>query len=84
MGGAASDTFVFVDGAGSDEIVDWEDGLDMLDFSGVTSVSAFDDLILNVVSDTQTDVSFDDGSGTVTLSVMSSAVFNLDQNDFIV
>ena len=84
FGGDGADTFIFVDGAGSDEIYDWEDGLDMLDFSGVTAVSVFDDLIFDVISDTQTDVSFDDGSGTVTLSVTSANAFSLDQNDFIV
>ena len=84
FGGAGGDTFVFADSAGSDTVRDWEDGLDVLDFSGVTSVSVFDDLILNTVSATQTDVLFDDGSGVVTLSVMSSFAFSLDQNDFIV
>ena len=84
IGGDGADTFVFADGAGGDSVYDWEDGLDVLDFTGVTSVSIFDDLILDVVSATQTDVSFDDGSGTVTLSVMSSFAFSLDQNDFIV
>ena len=84
IGGDGADTFVFADGAGGDSVYDWEDGLDVLDFSGVTSVSVFDDLLLDVVSATQTDVSFDDGSGTVTLSVMSSFAFSLDQNDFIV
>ena len=82
-GGSGADTFVFIDNAGSDTIRDWEDGTDMLDFSGVTSVTTIADLTIDAVSATQTDISYDDGAGTVTLTILSSSAFTIDQSDTI-
>ena len=83
-GGAGADTFVFADGAGADTILDWEDGLDVLDFAGVASVTTFADLTITEVSGTQTDIAYDDGTGTVTLTILSSSAFSIDQNDTII
>ena len=83
LGGTDADTFVFADDAGSDTILDWEDGLDVLDFAGVASVTAFAVLTITEVSGTQTDIAYDDGTGTVTLTILSSSAFSIDQNDTI-
>ena len=83
FGGAGGDTFVFTDNAGGDTVNDWEDGLDVLDFSGVTSVTTIADLTIDTVSGTQTDISYDDGTGTVTLTVLSASPFSIDQSDVI-
>ena len=83
-GQEGADTFVFADNAGSDTVFDWEDGLDALDFAGVTSVTTFADLTVNAVSGTQTDITYDDGTGTVTLTVLSASPFSIDQDDVII
>ena len=83
FGGAGGDTFVFTDSAGSDTVNDWEDGTDVLDFSGVSSVTTIADLTINAVSGTQADISYDDGTGTVTLTVLSASPFSIDQSDVI-
>ena len=82
-GGSGADTFVFADDAGSDTILDFEDGVDVLNFAGVTSVTSFADLTVNAVSGTETEISYDDGTGTVTLTVQSASPFTIDQDDFI-
>ena len=84
FGGAGGDTFVFTDNAGSDMVNDWEDGTDVLDFSGVTSVTTIADLTIDAVSGTQTDISYDDGTGTVTLTVLSASPFSIDQSDVVI
>ena len=81
-GGAGADSFVFADNAGSDTIQDWEDGLDVLDFTGVSSVTDIGDLTINAVSATETEITYNDGTGNVTLTVQSSSGFTIDQSDF--
>ena len=83
IGGGDADVFLFADGAGSDTILDWEDGLDVLNFAGVSSVSSIADLNVNAVSGLQTDISYDDGTGSVTLTVLSSSAFTIDLSDTI-
>ena len=82
-GGAGADTFVFADNAGSDTILDFEDGLDVLNFAGVTSVAGIGDLTINAISGTETEIAYDDGNGVVTLTVQSSSPFTIDQDDFV-
>ncbi|MCF6200167.1 MAG: matrixin family metalloprotease [Hyphomicrobiaceae bacterium] len=41
-GGGGADTFVFVDGSGVDVIYDFEDGIDIIDFSGSSAFSIAD------------------------------------------
>lgn len=83
LGGGAADVFYFADGAGNDTILDWEDGLDVLNFSGVSGVSSFADLSINAVTGLQTDITYDDGTGAVTLTVLSSSVFSIDAGDTV-
>jgi Ca2+-binding RTX toxin-like protein len=47
-GQTGADTFVFMDGAGSDTITGWEDGIDRLSFA-VTGVAGPGDLSVEVV-----------------------------------
>lgn len=48
-GGRGSDVFVFEDGAGKDQIVDFEIGVDLIDFRSHVSVESIDDLELSVM-----------------------------------
>lgn len=40
-GGAAADTFVFVTGTGHDTIADFQDGMDLIDITGIKSIKDF-------------------------------------------
>lgn len=82
-GGSKADKFFFADGAGSDTILDFEDGVDLLHFKDVTSVSNFGDLTINRISNTETQIDYFDGSNNVTLTVLGNAPLTIDQGDFI-
>ena len=67
-GGADADTFVFADGYGADTILDFEDGTDTIDLTGVSGVSSAVD-VFNRASLNGADTVIDLGGGdTLTIA----------------
>lgn len=82
-GGAGSDTFVFRRASGSDLILDFEDGVDRLDFSQITTVTSFEDLEIVTTSPTAVAIRYSDGTAEVELQVTSATPFVIGASDFI-
>ncbi len=61
-GGAGSDTFVFQWASGSDRILDFEAGIDRLDFSQLATVTSLDDLEIITSSPTTVSIHYNDGT----------------------
>ncbi|MEM7616732.1 MAG: hypothetical protein AAF245_16880, partial [Pseudomonadota bacterium] len=63
-------------------IADWEDGMDLIDFSRASNITGIDDLDITQVSDTEAEISFVNNRGVeATVMVMSDTAFALDQDD---
>lgn len=75
-GGAGADVFVFSEGWGADVIADFEDGIDLLDFSAVAA--GFDDL---QIGDSGGSAVISLGGDMITLAGVS--VSAVDQSDFV-
>jgi Ca2+-binding RTX toxin-like protein len=78
LGGAGADTFVFSGVAGNDIVLDWEDGIDRLDFSEHSTVSRIDHLMITQ-SGVDTKISFDGGSVLLT----NVTATDIDTSDLI-
>ncbi|MEM7198179.1 MAG: hypothetical protein AAF352_07415, partial [Pseudomonadota bacterium] len=81
FGGAGSDRFVFADNAGQDVIADFEDGLDVIDLEGVSTINSFADVqdAANQIGD-NVEIDLENGS---TLTINNINVDSqLDQSDF--
>ena len=79
-GGSGDDTFVFQAGHGTDTILDFADGEDMIYLSALTAITAFS--VLNVTADGTTaviDLTIK-GGGTIRLDNVASS--DLDDADF--
>ncbi|MGD9669742.1 MAG: right-handed parallel beta-helix repeat-containing protein [Hyphomicrobiaceae bacterium] len=83
IGGAGADTFVFGFGAGSDRILDFQSGSDLLDFSGLTTVASIDDLDIVQLGTKAVTISYFDGVIDVVLEIDSSSPIILDTTDFL-
>ncbi len=78
----SADTFVFGVGHGDDTIKDFGDGLDKIDLSAFTGISAFADLsVMQEGADVVIDLTDQNGGGTVTIENFDLA--DLDDGDFI-
>lgn len=78
IGGGGADVFVFATNDGSDEIVDFEDGIDRIDFSNHAGFTEFSDVTLfsfggNTVI----------GSGANTIVLTGFDIADMDASDFI-
>ncbi|MEM8870829.1 MAG: calcium-binding protein, partial [Pseudomonadota bacterium] len=81
-GGTGEDTFSFGNKTKGATIADWEDGLDLIDFSKADNVTGIADLDITQVSDTESEISFVNNLGIeATVTVLSDTAFTLDQND---
>ena len=80
-GGSGSDTFVFAPGHGDDSISDFTDGEDLIDLSGFTGISGFDDLTVTATDDGVTIDLTAHGGGKIVLDGFDIA--NLDATDFL-
>ena len=78
-GAKHADTFVFAAAFGLDEITDFEDGLDLLDFSGHATVSKFRDL---TVKDRDAGARILDGEGNK-LDLLGVEASDISKADFI-
>ena len=78
--GAGADLFEFLPGDGNDVIKDFTDGEDTIDLSGITGVTAFDDLTITADGTTAVIDLSDYGGGEIRLE--NVAVSDLDAEDF--
>lgn len=82
-GGAGADVFVFNFGAGSDQVLDFIDGQDFLDFSGLTPVASMADLDIFQTSASSITIQYFDGVSDVSLALVSAVPTVLDSSDFL-
>jgi hypothetical protein len=75
---------VFQWASGSDRILDFEDGVDQLDFSDLATVTSFDDLGFDTSSPTTVTIGYHDGTAEVQLVVSSATPFLIGASDFII
>lgn len=75
-GGSGTDKFVFKAGSGSDTIADWQDGVDIIDFSMNADVAAIDDL---VVTDDGSDARISFGGNSI---LVLGAAGQIEETDF--
>ncbi|WP_299367409.1 calcium-binding protein [uncultured Tateyamaria sp.] len=78
-GGAGADVFVMAANSHRDTITDFEDGVDMLDFTGHGGVAAFGDLN---ISQNGNNVVIDHG-GPAELTLLNTNVIDIDATDFL-
>lgn len=83
-GGADADTFVFYGSLIRATVTDWEDGIDIIDFTRADNVTQFSDLVIEQVSDESATLTFvnDDGEN-VNVEFLSANVFTLTEDDFL-
>ena len=81
-GGAGADIFVFSDNSGHDAILDFEDGLDVIDLSSHSQITDYND-ILNLATQVGSDVIIDFGNGSTIGLVGVDLSTELDQTDFL-
>jgi Ca2+-binding RTX toxin-like protein len=82
-GGAGADTFVFGLGSGSDQILDYQSGLDKLDFSSLATVESMQDLAIVATSVTSVSIQYFDGNAQVEVGLVSTSPFVLTASDFL-
>ena len=82
-GGTGDDTFVFNDGWGNDVITDFDalSDFETIDFSAVSNINDFADLLANHMVQDGANVVITDGGQTLTLTGVTLA--DLDVNDFL-
>ena len=78
-GGAGADVFVFETGSGVDAVMDFEDGIDQIDLSGVAGVTGFADL---TITQAGAEAHIDLGGGDMIRVAWTDAA-QLDASDFI-
>ncbi|WP_025311224.1 calcium-binding protein [Roseicyclus elongatus] len=78
FGGAGADSFVFEDGSGVDFLVGWEDGLDLLDFSGHAQVNGLSDLTITD-NGVNSRIEFADGDALIVIGYTGG----FDASDFM-
>ncbi len=84
VGGAEADVFTFFGKTCGAEIADWQDGLDKIDFSRADKVQGYDDLDINMTSDTSATLSFQNDQGKdVEIELLSDTSFELTTSNFI-
>ncbi|MEM8693760.1 MAG: CAP domain-containing protein [Pseudomonadota bacterium] len=84
VGHAGADRFIFKNGFDRDTIMDFDanNNAEKLDFSGVSSVTSFNDLMQNHASQQGSNVVIDAGSGDV-LTLRHVGLSDLDSADFL-
>lgn len=80
-GGAGADIFVFAFGAGSDQILDFQDGTDLLDFTGLSL--ALDNFEIVQTSQSSATLHYFDGLADAELKLVSAAPIFIDTSDFL-
>lgn len=83
FGNDGADTIVLNANAGNDIINDWQQGLDLIDFSKISDVDNLADIDITRISASLSQVDYFDGVNNVTLTVQASTSFVLNENDFL-
>ena len=78
-GGSGADVFVFSGGAHRDTITDFEDGIDLIDFSGDASVTSMADLS---ITQNGADVVINHG-GSDEITLQNFDILDIDATDFV-
>ncbi|WP_368187932.1 calcium-binding protein [Aestuariibius sp. HNIBRBA575] len=81
FGGAGVDRFVFAGSIGSNIVSDWQNGVDIIDFSGFAGVSETSH-ILTLATQSGNDVLLSLGAGQL-IRVLNANVSQLDDSDFV-
>lgn len=79
-GGSAADTFIFTTGTGSDTIADFQDGIDLIDITGIKKINDFAQ-IAEAMTQVGADVVIDLG-GKDSLTVQNVTIDKLTAIDF--
>lgn len=82
FGGVGADVFVFSDNSGHDAVLDFENGLDVIDLSSHSQIVDFNDVI-NLASQVGSDVIIDFGNGSTIGLVNVDLTTEIDQSDFL-
>ncbi|MGB7243932.1 MAG: calcium-binding protein [Sulfitobacter sp.] len=84
IGGDDADIFTFLGTARGGQILDWEDGIDLIDLSRAKEVDVFDDISINQTSDMTATIQFaNDNCGQVEIEIISETSFSLGVEDFL-
>jgi Ca2+-binding RTX toxin-like protein len=81
-GGAGADTFVFDWACGSDQILDFQNGLDKLDFTSLPHVASMADFTITATGATSVSLRHFNSSAQVDLALASTSAFELSAADF--
>lgn len=81
IGGGGADRFIFNDSFGADTVQDFEDGVDLIDFSQNSHINSLSDLVITQ-SGSDVLISTDDGGGDY-LFLLYQDVDDFDSQDFL-
>jgi Ca2+-binding RTX toxin-like protein len=81
-GGGGSDRFVFSTGFGKDRIDDFDSGKDVIDLSGLETITSFEDLAAGHIRQVGRNV-WIESDGTDVLILKDVSLFSLDADDFL-
>lgn len=83
-GGEGEDLFIIENGSSGATILDWQDGVDRIDFSRVDAVEVIDDLELEQLSPELVSITFENQNGKeVAIEVVGQMGFSLAATDFV-
>ncbi|HEX4892476.1 MAG TPA: hypothetical protein VFV47_04255 [Hyphomicrobiaceae bacterium] len=82
-GGAGADVFVLTSGTGNDRVLDFEAGVDQLDFTVLDTVSGLEDLAISRVHGALFQISYLDGGEINTIEVQIVSGNSLSATDFL-
>jgi Ca2+-binding RTX toxin-like protein len=82
-GGAGAGTFVFLPGAGSDAIRDFQDGFDRIDLSALDGIVSIADLAITRASASETRIGYCDGARVFELVIAHDPGAVIDAGDFV-
>jgi len=81
-GGVGADIFIFSDNSGHDAVLDFENGLDVIDLSSHSQITDFSD-VLGLATQIGSDVIIDFGNGSTIGLVGVDLSTEIDQSDFL-
>ncbi|MEM9581621.1 MAG: calcium-binding protein [Pseudomonadota bacterium] len=83
-GGAGADQFVFFGNLRGADITDWQDGVDLIDFSRADNVDSSDDLTITQDTDSTARLTFQNDDGReVEVTLTATDAFTLEADDFL-
>jgi len=79
IGGKGADRFIFASGNGSDDVLDFGHGADVVDLSGATGITSFSDLMKHHVDQDKGNIYIHTGTDELILEDMSKADLHAQQ-----